>query len=241
MTEPARRAVSSLAAANEPLTGEWPHQLGQEPTLRVGDVLAALTPEFPSLTLSKLRFLDAQGLVSPGRTAAGYRQYSVAHIERLRYVLRQQRDAFAPLGRIRESLHELDAGLAYEPLALGLAGRDEAVALADVARSASTDVEVVSLLVREGLIEASAPGAVAVTDVTRAVAFARYLATGADVRELKALVRGAERERDAALAASAPLQRRDERGGSEAARQARLDAASAAFDAALYGPDSHGA
>lgn len=241
MTEPARRAVPSLAAASESPTGEWPHQLGQEPTLRVGDVLAALTPEFPSLTLSKLRFLDAQGLVSPGRTASGYRQYSVAHIERLRYVLRQQRDAFAPLGRIRDALRDLDAGLAYEPLTLGLAGRDEAVALADVARSASVETETVSLLVREGLISTSAPGAISAADVTRAVAFARYLSTGADVRELKALVRGAQRERDAARAASVPLQRRDERGGSEAARQARLEAASAAFDAALYGPDAHGA
>ncbi len=65
--------------------------------MRVSDVLAIVQPEFPALTPSKLRFLDAQGLVVPQRTGSGYRQYSPADIERLRFVLREQRDHFRPL------------------------------------------------------------------------------------------------------------------------------------------------
>ncbi len=241
MSEPARRAVMSAAAASGPLVGEWPHQLGQQPTLRVGDVLAALEHEFPSLTLSKLRFLDAQGLVSPGRTSAGYRQYSVAHVERLRYVLRQQRDAFAPLGHIRDALRDLDAGLAYQPLSLGVVGRDEAVSYSSIAASAAVDVEVVSRLVAEGLIESTQPGALAPAEVTRAVAYARYLAMGADIRELRMLVRSAQREREAASAAAAPLQRQDSPAQRDSARESRLEAAAAAFEAALYRSGTDGA
>lgn len=80
--------------------------------MRISDVLAALKAEFPALTHSKLRFLEEQGLVEPVRTPAGYRQYSRAHVERLRYALAQQRDAYLPLRVIKEQLAELDAGLA---------------------------------------------------------------------------------------------------------------------------------
>lgn len=241
MSEPARRAVSSVASAPEPPRGQWPHQLGQEPTLRVGDVLAALAHEFPSLTLSKLRFLDAQGLVTPARTASGYRQYSVAHVERLRYVLRQQRDAFSPLDRIRTLLADLDSGAAYQPLSLAQAAADDAVALSDVARAAGVDVAQVAALVEQRLVEGSAPGSISAHQVGKAVAFARYLATGADIRELRTLVRGAERERDAAQTASAPLRRRDEPGVRDAAIQARREAAARAFEAALFDDDASGA
>ena len=83
--------------------------------MRISDVLAALQIEFPAVTTSKLRFLEEQGLVEPVRTAAGYRQYSPADIERLRFVLRQQRDRYMPLKVIGERLAALDAGEEDEP------------------------------------------------------------------------------------------------------------------------------
>ncbi len=79
--------------------------------LSIGQVLARLTPEFPDLTNSKLRFLEEQGLVQPSRTESGYRKFSPADVERLRTVLGMQRDHYLPLKVIRSYLHDLDAGL----------------------------------------------------------------------------------------------------------------------------------
>lgn len=78
--------------------------------LSIGQVLARLTPEFPDLTSSKLRFLEVQGIVSPSRTESGYRKFSSADIERLRLGLTLQRDHYLPLSVIREQLDEVDAG-----------------------------------------------------------------------------------------------------------------------------------
>jgi len=60
-------------------------------------VLDALRPEFPDVTISKLRFLESEGLVEPARTPSGYRKFSHADVERLRYVLEAQRDHYLAL------------------------------------------------------------------------------------------------------------------------------------------------
>lgn len=78
--------------------------------LSIGQVLARLTPEFPDLSSSKLRFLEERGLVSPSRTASGYRKFSPADVERLRTVLAMQRDHYLPLKVIKTYLADLDAG-----------------------------------------------------------------------------------------------------------------------------------
>ena len=78
--------------------------------LSIGQVLARLTPEFPDLTSSKLRFLEVQGIVTPSRTESGYRKFSAADIERLRLGLTLQRDHYLPLSVIREQLDEAEAG-----------------------------------------------------------------------------------------------------------------------------------
>jgi DNA-binding transcriptional MerR regulator len=80
--------------------------------MSIGEVLAQLRPEFPDTTISKLRFLESEGLVEPERTAAGYRKYSREDVARLRYVLTAQRDHYLPLRVIREQLEALDNGLA---------------------------------------------------------------------------------------------------------------------------------
>lgn len=80
------------------------------PGASIGSVLAQLRADFPDVTISKIRFLESEGLVQPRRTAAGYRQFSPADIERLRYVLAAQRDHYLPLKVIKEHLDAMDRG-----------------------------------------------------------------------------------------------------------------------------------
>jgi DNA-binding transcriptional MerR regulator len=79
-------------------------------TLSIGQVLAKLTPEFPDLSPSKLRFLEDRELITPGRTPAGYRTYTAEDVERLRFVLTVQRDHYLPLKVIKGYVDELDKG-----------------------------------------------------------------------------------------------------------------------------------
>lgn len=78
--------------------------------LSIGQVLARLSPEFPVLTSSKLRFLESKGIVTPSRTESGYRKFSAADVERLRLALTLQRDHYLPLDVIRTHLDDIDAG-----------------------------------------------------------------------------------------------------------------------------------
>ena len=77
----------------------------------IGEVLGLLLEEFPNVTISKIRFLESHGLVSPARTASGYRKFSRVDLERLRYILRMQRDHFLPLKVIRDHIDAMDRGL----------------------------------------------------------------------------------------------------------------------------------
>jgi DNA-binding transcriptional MerR regulator len=79
--------------------------------LSIGAVLAQLRSDFPDVTISKIRFLESEGLVRPARTASGYRQFTSADVERLRYVLAAQRDRYLPLKVIEEQLDAADQGL----------------------------------------------------------------------------------------------------------------------------------
>jgi DNA-binding transcriptional MerR regulator len=79
--------------------------------MTIGAVLAALAPEFPDVSISKIRFLEAEGLLTPERTGSGYRTFSPEDLERLRYILTAQRDRFWPLKVIREALDKLERGL----------------------------------------------------------------------------------------------------------------------------------
>jgi DNA-binding transcriptional MerR regulator len=74
--------------------------------LSIGDVLTLLRQEFPDVTISKIRFLESQGLVNPERTPSGYRKFYEQDVERLRWVLRQQREHFLPLKVIKGRLDE---------------------------------------------------------------------------------------------------------------------------------------
>ncbi len=80
--------------------------------MSIGSVLDLLRPDFPDVTISKIRFLEAEGLIRPERTPSGYRRFSVADVERLRFVLTAQRDQYLPLKVIKEQLEAIDSGAA---------------------------------------------------------------------------------------------------------------------------------
>lgn len=76
--------------------------------LSIGEVLSILREEFPDVTISKIRFLESQGLIDPERTPSGYRKFYDADVSRLRWILHQQRENFLPLRVIKERLEHLD-------------------------------------------------------------------------------------------------------------------------------------
>jgi DNA-binding transcriptional MerR regulator len=84
-------------------------------THSIGEVLNRLKDEFEDITISKIRFLEAEGLIQPDRTESGYRQFTDGDVERLRYVLRSQRDRYLPLKVIKDELQRIDAGLPVQP------------------------------------------------------------------------------------------------------------------------------
>ena len=101
--------ASQRRLESEPTAGTWPVGVSTKPVFSIGKVVEQVKGEFPTVSVSKLRFLEDQGIVSPARTASGYRKYSAADIERVRYCLSRQRDSFLPLRLIREQLAQLDA------------------------------------------------------------------------------------------------------------------------------------
>ncbi|MFF9768684.1 MerR family transcriptional regulator [Streptomyces sp. NPDC014636] len=88
--------------------------------MSIGTVLNVLRDEFPEVTISKIRFLESEGLVEPRRTPSGYRKFSADDVERLGHVLRMQRDHYLPLKVIREHLDAMGRG---EAVPLPLVGR----------------------------------------------------------------------------------------------------------------------
>ena len=79
--------------------------------LSIGEVLSKLRGDFPDVTISKIRFLEAEGLIDPQRTPSGYRKFTSIDLDRLRYVLAAQRDQYLPLRVIKENLDAIDRGL----------------------------------------------------------------------------------------------------------------------------------
>src|SRR5918999_779791 len=95
--------------------------------LSIGEVLVALKAEFPDITISKIRFLEGEGLIEPERTPSGYRKFYETDIERLRSILKMQRDEYLPLKVIKERLTRQDAGESPEGPAIEAKVTDEEI------------------------------------------------------------------------------------------------------------------
>ena len=95
----------------------------------IGEVLNQLKEDFADITISKIRFLESEGLISPDRTESGYRKFTDDDVDRLRFILTAQRDHYLPLKVIREQLERLDQG--ELPAAPGAATTSGAAAVDD--------------------------------------------------------------------------------------------------------------
>lgn len=88
----------------------WPQDVSHEPNLKIGEVISLLNKEFPFLQASKIRYYESQNLLSVFRTASNQRLFSRADVERLRFILIEQRDRYVSLPQIKEQLNQLDSG-----------------------------------------------------------------------------------------------------------------------------------
>jgi DNA-binding transcriptional MerR regulator len=109
---PASAAGEARARGADDQGTQVPESRLRHATRSIGQVMAILRTEFPEISISKIRFLEAEGLITPERAPSGYRRYTESDVERLRYVLSVQREHYLPLKVIREHLEQLDRGQA---------------------------------------------------------------------------------------------------------------------------------
>jgi DNA-binding transcriptional MerR regulator len=183
--------------------------------MTIGTVLAALQQDFPDVTISKIRFLEAEGLVTPARTESGYRTYAVQDLDRLRYVLTAQRDHFWPLKVIAAALDAMDrgltpartdAGMPRPSVPMPVADPDvpSAAALtaagslrltrAELATSSGLDADTIDALENFGLLHPDATGHFGDAALTVAHTAAELAAYGLEPRHLRPFRTAAERE-----------------------------------------------
>jgi len=198
----------------------------------IGAVLDLLRPDFPDVTISKIRFLESEGLVTPQRSPAGYRQFSAADCERLRFVLAAQRDHYLPLKVIKEQLDALDQGMAPAQTSLprlprSLSVADATVHADDFAQQRETRVtreqliaqsgvepELLAELQRHGLVRPGPAGFFDADAVALARAAHAMAGFGVEPRHLRAFRASAEREAGLVAQIAAPVARQRDSGAS---------------------------
>jgi DNA-binding transcriptional MerR regulator len=191
----------------------------------IGEVLAQLSPEFPDVRISKIRFLESEGLIEPARAPSGYRRFSRHDVQRLRYILTAQRDHYLPLRVIKERLDSPD-GTAELASPAGSAGARGGTLLsrAELLEAAGLDAERLAELEEFGLVRRR--GRQYGQD---ALAVARLVAElgafGVRARHLRAVKAAAERETSLIEQVVAPLLRQRSPGATERAGQTARDIA----------------
>ncbi|WP_291477399.1 MerR family transcriptional regulator [Corynebacterium sp.] len=207
---------ANAAAAGQPQPESRPSAGRVLPTSSIGDVLKQLQADFPDVTVSKIRFLEAEGLVTPQRSKSGYRRFSPEDISRLRYILANQRDSFLPLKVIKEQLEAMDSGKVTPVDARrSVAGtvtpeqfRQATVrrlTRADVASRAGVEDSFIASLVKISLITPDAAGFFSVDDVDVVRIAAKMGEYGIDNRHLKTLATQAQRQADLVNQVAGPL------------------------------------
>jgi len=186
------------------------------PYKSIGEVLSELKDEFPDVTISKIRFLESQGLLDPERTPSGYRKFYDNDVARLRWILRQQREHFLPLKVIKGRLigdaesegAEEDqstgggagaamAAAAEEPEPLSLPRSGSSLTIQELAASCGLDPADLKDLERFGLISTRTVGGTAYYDddaLAAAHVAAGFMKFGVEARHLRMYKTAAERE-----------------------------------------------
>ena len=218
--------------------------------MSIGAVLETLRPEFPDVTISKIRFLEAEGLVTPQRSASGYRRFSAYDCARLRYVLTAQRDHYLPLKVIKAQLDAQPDGELPETAAFAFSAprlvdvsgprADEAGAQAvprnparlsreDVLESSGVADQLLTALVRAGVITAGPAGFFdehAVVIAQCAKALAEY---GVEARHLRAFRSAADRQSDLIAQIAGPVVKAGKAGARDRADDLAREVASLAI------------
>ncbi|QTI67354.1 MerR family transcriptional regulator [Gordonia polyisoprenivorans] len=188
--------------------------------MSIGSVLALLREDFPDVTISKIRFLESEGLISPERAPSGYRRFSQADCDRLRFVLTAQRDRYLPLKVIKEQLDTIDHGndgpagngtrllssarSAVAP-ATDFGTRGDRVSRESLMERTGVDSAFVTELQRGGLLTPG-PAGFFDEDAVRLVEAAAALASyGVETRHLRAFKVSADREAGLVAQIASPI------------------------------------
>jgi DNA-binding transcriptional MerR regulator len=191
----------------------------------IGEVLTQLSPEFPDVRISKIRFLESEGLIEPARAPSGYRRFSRHDVQRLRYILTAQRDHYLPLRVIKERLDSPDGTAELASPAGSAAARGSTLlSRAELLEAAGLDAERLAELEEFGLVRRR--GRQYGQD---ALAVARLVAElgafGVRARHLRAIKAAAERETSLIEQVVAPSLRQRSPGATERAGQTARDIA----------------
>ena len=179
----------------------------------IGEVIGKIRDEFPDITISKIRFLESNGLIAPTRTQSGYRKFSVIDIERLRYILRMQRDHFLPLKVIKTHLDAIDRGLepptiddvtprpprameSADKLAVSESMKAVRLTREELAQNADSDVALIDELIKFGLIQDNGKNLFDGRDLAIVSSAAVLASFGLEPRHLKVIKTSASREVD---------------------------------------------
>ncbi len=192
--------------------------------MTIGAVLDRLKPDFPDISISKIRFLESEGLITPTRTASGYRSFTEDDVTRLEYILSAQRDRFWPLKVIKDALDAMDRGLAPpeadqprarvpvlndpdlpEPAELIVASSDVRLNREELARSSGLPQSTLDALCTYGLLRPNKEGLFPASAVPIAAAAAALGSYGIEARHLRAFRTAAERELGLVEQVLAPL------------------------------------
>ena len=222
----------------------------QDTLLSIGDVLGLLKADFPDVTISKIRFLESEGLVQPERTPSGYRKFAPADVQRLRYILGMQRDQYLPLRVIRDHLDAIDRGLlppnAGQPLrplvsADSLvkaedfrAGKPLRLSAKEIAEAADLSIEQLRAVEGFGLV-AAVDGSYNADDLTVLQSVAALLKFGIEPRHLRPFKAAADREIGLVQQVITPMAKSKSADGAQRAAEAarEIAALSVALHAAL--------
>jgi DNA-binding transcriptional MerR regulator len=208
----------------------------------IGEVLEQLRPDFPGLHISKIRYLETEGLVSPERTPAGYRKFSSDDVARLRYVLTAQREHYLPLKVIREHLDAMDRGLEPpelpvtgpqvprvvlsgdgmpSPEAFAAGGPELRLSRAELVETAGIDDDLLQQLVDFGMVRLR-PGTKYFDGDALVIAKAagELASYGLEPRHLRAFKTAADREVGLVQQVSEPLRRQRDAGAQARAEEA---------------------
>lgn len=215
--------------------------IADQPRHSIGETINLLRDEFPEVSVSKLRFLEGQGLIEPERSPSGYREFSAADLDRVRYILRQQRDHYLPLKVIKSKLTAWERGeeptlepAAGSPAETYFSGSAVSMSADELARAAGLTRGQVEALVDHGVLEPDHldDGAAVFREDDLVVANAahRLLGHGLEPRHLRAFRLAAQREVDLLRSLTEPLVRHHNPENRRRAGQILADTAQAGRD-----------